>query len=56
MKFQAIVAWLSQQSSQKAILALLAAAGIQFDLMQAEQAIAAFLALYGVIAGMRDKS
>jgi hypothetical protein len=56
MKIQAIVAWLAQQSSQKAIIALLAAAGIQFDVMAAEQAIAAFLALYGVIAGVRDKS
>ena len=56
MKLQPIIAWFGQQSSQKAILALLTAAGIQFDVIAAEQAIAAFLALYGVIAGVRDKS
>jgi hypothetical protein len=56
MKLQAIIAWLSQQSTQKAILALLTAAGIQFDVVAIEQAIAAFLALYGVIAGVRDKT
>ena len=56
MKFSAIVAWLGQQSTQKAILALITAAGIQFDVVAMEQAIAAFLALYGVLAGVRDKS
>jgi hypothetical protein len=56
MKFSAIIAWLSQQSTQKAILALLTAAGIQFDVLAVEQAVASFLALYGVLAGVRDKS
>jgi hypothetical protein len=56
MKLNAIIAWLSQQSTQKAILAFLTAAGIQFEAVQLEQAIAGFLAVYGIIASVRDKS
>ena len=48
--------WLSQQSTQKAILAVLSAAGIVVDPDYVAQIIATFLALYGVIAAFRDKS
>ena len=56
MKLPVIVAWLQQQSTQKAILALLTAVGIQYDVVAVETAISSFLALYAVISGARDKS
>jgi len=48
--------WLSQQSTQKAIIALLTALGLQFDVIQIEHAMTLFLTLYSLLAGLRDKS
>lgn len=50
------VEWLKQQSTQKAILAALAAAGIGIDPDKATAILTGFLALYALIAGIRDKS
>jgi hypothetical protein len=50
-----ILAWLAQQSTQKAIVALLALIGMQLDVVSVEQATGGFLALYSIIAGLRDK-
>jgi hypothetical protein len=52
----AILMWLGQQSTQKAIVALLAALGMQFDILSLEQATTGFLAFYSLIAGIRDKN
>ncbi len=53
---KAFIDWLSQQSTQKAILAALAAAGVAIDPEQANTILIGFLALYSLIAGIRDKS
>lgn len=52
----ALLTWLTQQSTQKAIVALLAALGMQFDILSVEQAAGGFLAIYSLIAGIRDKN
>ena len=50
------IAWLKEQSTQKAILAALAAIGINIAPEQAATILAGFLSLYSLIAGFRDKS
>ena len=56
MKLQPIIAWFSQQSTQKAIIAGLAAFGVQVNVVNVEQAFSLFMGMYALLAGFRDKS
>jgi len=51
-----LIEWLKEQSTQKAILAALAAVGVNIAPEQAATIFAGFLALYSLIAGFRDRS
>lgn len=55
-KLKIFVDWISQQSTQKAILAALAAGGIVIDPAQATAILAGFLTIYSLLAAFRDKS
>lgn len=48
--------WISQQSTQKALLAALAAVGVVFDPEKVNTIIAGFLVVYSLLAAFRDKS
>lgn len=55
-KLKIFVDWISQQSTQKALLAAAAAAGIAIDPTKISAIVPGFLAVYSLLAAFRDKS